>query len=187
MVDTWATVGSLRADRQERASLRRRRHRRRARAAAGQPDHHRGQLLHRRALRGGRGRGLSARAPCFSMGVFLSGSTKIVDRTTGEIFRGKGAALLRRRPRHHARQALPGRHARPVALLRRDRQARRCTDPREDEHQRAPCATDPERDHDQRRTGTRSALRTRLRAGSDPLSFGHPPKRAARWMSSRMR
>ena len=40
----------LRADRQERAPLRRRRHRRRARAAAGQPDHHRGQLLHRRAL-----------------------------------------------------------------------------------------------------------------------------------------
>ena len=50
MVDTWATVGSLRADRQERAPVGRRRHRRRARAAAGQPDHHRGQLLHRRAL-----------------------------------------------------------------------------------------------------------------------------------------
>ncbi len=46
----------LRADRQERAPVGRRRHRRRARAAAGQPDHHRGQLLHRRALRGGRRR-----------------------------------------------------------------------------------------------------------------------------------
>ena len=44
----------LRADRQERAPLGRRRHRRRARAAAGQPDHHRGQLLHRRAVRGRR-------------------------------------------------------------------------------------------------------------------------------------
>ena len=56
MVDTWATVGLMRADRQERASLRRRRHRRRARAAAGEPGDHRGQLLHRRPRRGGRGR-----------------------------------------------------------------------------------------------------------------------------------
>ena len=56
MVDTWATVGLLRADRQERASLRRRRHRRRARAAASEPGDHRGQLLHRRPRRGRRGR-----------------------------------------------------------------------------------------------------------------------------------
>ena len=46
----------VRADRQERAPVGRRRHRRRARAAAGQPDHHRGQLLHRRPLRGRRRR-----------------------------------------------------------------------------------------------------------------------------------
>ncbi len=46
----------LRPDRQERAPVRRRRHRRRARAAAGRPDHHRGQLLHRRPLRGRRRR-----------------------------------------------------------------------------------------------------------------------------------
>ncbi len=46
----------LRADRQERASFRRRRHRRRARTAAGQSDHHRGQLLHRRPLGGRRRR-----------------------------------------------------------------------------------------------------------------------------------
>ena len=55
----------LRPDRPARAPLRRRRHRRRARAAAGGPDDHRGQLLHRRPLRGGRGlhrpRGLGAR------------------------------------------------------------------------------------------------------------------------------
>ena len=56
MVDTWATVGSLRADRQERAPVGRRRHRRRARAGAGRPHHHRGQLLHRRALRSRRRR-----------------------------------------------------------------------------------------------------------------------------------
>src|SRR6187455_2006339 len=41
MVDTWATV-LLRADRQERPSVRRRGHRRRAQAAAGQPHDHRG-------------------------------------------------------------------------------------------------------------------------------------------------
>lgn len=45
----------LRADRQERAPVGRRRHRRRAGADAGRPDHHRGQLLHRRPFRGGRG------------------------------------------------------------------------------------------------------------------------------------
>ena len=44
----------VRADRQERASVRRRRHRRRARTAAGEPHDHRGQLLHRRALGSGR-------------------------------------------------------------------------------------------------------------------------------------
>ena len=56
MVDTWVDRRLLRPDRQERASLRRRRHRRRARAAAGQSDHHRGRLLHRRPLRSRRGR-----------------------------------------------------------------------------------------------------------------------------------
>ena len=46
----------VRADRQERAPVGRRRHRRRAGTAAGQPHDHRGQLLHRRALGGGRRR-----------------------------------------------------------------------------------------------------------------------------------
>ena len=40
----------LRPDRQDAAPFRRRRHRRGAGAAAGQPDHHRGRLLHRRPL-----------------------------------------------------------------------------------------------------------------------------------------
>ena len=40
----------VRADRQERPLVGRCRHRRRLGAAAGQPHHHRGQLLHRRAL-----------------------------------------------------------------------------------------------------------------------------------------
>ncbi len=52
----------VRADRQERAPLGRRRHRRRARTAAGQPDHHRGQLLHRRPHRSGRRRDRRAKA-----------------------------------------------------------------------------------------------------------------------------
>ena len=54
--------GFLRADRQERAPVRRRGHRRRAGAGAGQSDHHRGRLLHRRALRGRRGRDRRRRA-----------------------------------------------------------------------------------------------------------------------------
>ena len=51
----------LRADRQERAPVRRRRHRRRAGAAAGGADHHRGRLLHRRPFGSGRRRGRGAR------------------------------------------------------------------------------------------------------------------------------
>jgi hypothetical protein len=45
MVDTWASGRFLRTDWQERASERRRGYRRCARAHAGQPHHHRGQLL----------------------------------------------------------------------------------------------------------------------------------------------
>ena len=56
MIDTWATVGSLRADRQELPYFRRRRYRRRAGAIAGGPGDHRGQLLRRRALGSGRRR-----------------------------------------------------------------------------------------------------------------------------------
>ena len=56
MVDTWVTVGSCAQIGKKCASLGRRRHRRRARAAAGEPDHHRGRLLHRRALGNRRGR-----------------------------------------------------------------------------------------------------------------------------------
>ena len=51
----------LRADRRQLPPVGRRRHRRRAGAAAGQSGDHRGRLLRRRALRGGRGRGGRAR------------------------------------------------------------------------------------------------------------------------------
>ena len=56
MVDTWATVGVLCPDRQKRAPERRRGHWRSARAHASRTHHHRRQLLHRCALRGGRRR-----------------------------------------------------------------------------------------------------------------------------------
>ena len=79
-----------------------------------------------------------------SMGVFISASTKIVDRATGEVHRRPGAALFGGGARHAARQAAAGRLARPVALLRRDRQARRRADPREDRHSTSCCGTDPE-------------------------------------------
>ena len=115
----------LRPDRQERAPLRRRRHRRRAGAAAGQPDHHRGRLLHRRPLGGGRGRDRAARARCCRWASILGASTKIIDRATGEVFTRRGAALFRWSCRAPCRQA-DGSPARPS--LRGHRQARRRPD-----------------------------------------------------------
>ena len=56
MVDTWATVGSCAQIGKNVHLSGGVGHRRRARAGAGQPDDHRGQLLHRRALRSGRRR-----------------------------------------------------------------------------------------------------------------------------------
>jgi 2,3,4,5-tetrahydropyridine-2-carboxylate N-succinyltransferase len=87
MIDTWSTVGSC-AQIGKRVHISGRRHRRRARAAAGRSGHHRGRLLHRRAL-GSRRRLSCARARCWRMGVFLGASTKIVDRETGETFIGE--------------------------------------------------------------------------------------------------
>ena len=87
MVDTWATVGSC-AEIGRNVHLRRRRHRRRARAAAGEPDHHRGQLF------------IGARSEIVegviveensvvSMGVFIGASTRIYDRASGQILYGQ--------------------------------------------------------------------------------------------------
>ena len=72
----------VRADRQERAPVRRRRHRRRARAAAGESDDHRGQLLHRRALGSRRRRDRRGELGGLGMGVFIGQSTQIYDRAT---------------------------------------------------------------------------------------------------------
>ena len=100
------------------------------------PDHHRGQLLHRRPRRSGRGRDRRRRLGAVD-GRLLGASTKIVDRATGEMFMGQRAALFGGGVGLAARQAAAQRRARPVALLRRHRQARRREDPRQDLDQRA--------------------------------------------------
>ena len=71
-----------------------------------------------------------------SMGVYLGASTKIVDRETGEVHAGRGAALFRGRLRHAAGQADAERPAGPEPLLRGHRQARRREDALQDQHQR---------------------------------------------------
>ena len=127
----------LRADRQELPHLGRRRHRRRARAAAGGPGDHRGQLLRRRALRGGRGRRRREGA-VLSMGVFIGASTKIVDRATGEVHHGRVPPYSVVVP-----GGLPDRsQGRPHPLLRRHRQARRREDALQDVASTNCCATE---------------------------------------------
>ena len=66
------------------------------------------------------------------MGVFIGQSTKIYDRATGEITYGRvpaGSVVVA--------GSLPSGEGRLPALLRRDREAGRREDAREDEHQRA--------------------------------------------------
>ena len=72
-----------------------------------------------------------------SMGVFISSTTKIVDRSTGEIFIGEVPAYSVVVPGLAAGQAFARRHARPVALLRRHRQAGGRADPLQDLDQRS--------------------------------------------------
>ena len=72
-----------------------------------------------------------------SMGVFLGASTKIVDRATGEMLPGRGAALFGGGAGHAAGQAAAERRAGPEPLLRGDRQAGRREDALQDLDQRA--------------------------------------------------
>ena len=72
-----------------------------------------------------------------AMGTFISSTTKIVNRDTGEIHHRPGAGLFGRRARLASRQAAARRQSRPQPLLRGDRQARRRADPRQDRDQRA--------------------------------------------------
>ena len=120
----------VRPDREERPPVRRRRHRRRARTHPGEPDHHRGQLLHRRAFRGRRGRDrrrgfrdLDGRLP-------RPEHEDLQPRDRRDLLRPHPAGLGRRvgQPALRRRQVQP--------LLRRDREAGRRDDALEDQHQR---------------------------------------------------
>ena len=66
-----------------------------------------------------------------SMGVFIGQSTKIYDRATGEVSYGRvpaGSVVVSRQPAGGRRQVQP--------VLRGHRQAGRCQDARQDQHQR---------------------------------------------------
>ena len=71
-----------------------------------------------------------------SMGVFIGASTKIVDRDSGEVFQGEVPPYAVVVP-----GSMPGKpradgEAEPEPVLRRDRQARRRKDTRQNQHQR---------------------------------------------------
>ncbi len=67
-----------------------------------------------------------------SMGVFLGASTKIVERATGKVHRGRVPTLFRRRPRLVSRRA-----RRALSFLRRHRQDGRREDTLQNFDQRA--------------------------------------------------
>ncbi len=70
-----------------------------------------------------------------SMGTFISASTKIVDRTTGEVHLGFVPPYSVVVSGNLPGKPLPDRLARSFPLLRRDRENRRCPDPFQDLHQ----------------------------------------------------
>ena len=78
-----------------------------------------------------------------SMGVYLGASTKIVDRATGEVhIAAKCRPYAVVVPGSLARQAAARWLARPLALLRSDRENRRCADPLQDRDQRSAARLD---------------------------------------------
>ena len=84
MVDTWATVGLVRADRRQRAPLRRGRHRRRARAAAGRAGHRRGRRASSAAAAWSRTGPRVGRGAVLGAGLILTGTIPVIDAETGE-------------------------------------------------------------------------------------------------------
>ena len=109
----------VRADRPQRPPVGRRRHRRRAGAAAGESDDHRGQLLHRRALRGRRGRDRRGELGARHGRVHRPEHEDLRSRDRRGQLRPRAVRVGRRR-----RQPAVG-HRRLPALLRGDRQAGR--------------------------------------------------------------
>ena len=118
MVDTWATVGSCAQIGKQRPYLRRRRDRRGARAVAGGTGDHRGRCFVGARSEVAEGVILE-QGSVLSMGVFLGASTKIVDRSTGEVHYGRVPAYSVVVP-----GTLPAKDGGAVAGLRGDRQAR---------------------------------------------------------------
>ena len=121
MIDTWATVGSC-------AQIGKNVHLSGGAGIGGvleplqaEPGDHRGQLLHRRPRRGGRGRDRRRRLGAVD-GRLSRPSTKIVDRATGEVHQGRVPPYSVVVSGAMPGKPLPGRSAGPVALLRRDRQ-----------------------------------------------------------------
>jgi hypothetical protein len=178
MVDTWATGGFVRPDRQERPPVGWRRHRRRARAAAGQPHDHRGQLLYRRAVGDCRRRDRRAHS-VISMGVFIGRARRSTTGDGGDPLwpRALGLGGGAGQPAVGGRQVL--------ACLCRDREARGRSDARQDLDQRAPARPDGRRPTNRRSTreaahrlpfgdaddaGCMALLGARLAAAGSPAS-----------------
>ena len=130
MVDTWATVGSCAQIGKHCHISGGAGHRRRAGADAGRAHHHRGQLLHRRARRSGRRRDRGRRQRAVD-GRLSRPRPRSSTARRGEVLYG-------RVPPYSVvvSGTLPAANGKPVALLRRDRQARRREDPRQDLDQR---------------------------------------------------
>ncbi len=141
MVDTWVTVGSCAQIGRQRASLGRGRDRRGAGADAGGADDHRGWLLRRRALGGGRGLHRAR-----GVGAGDGGLHRAVDEDRrpgdGRDLLRRGAALFGGGGGESAGQAAAGRRAGAEPLLRGDRQAGGRADAVEDRRSTSCCATD---------------------------------------------
>ncbi len=101
-----------------------------------------------------------------SMGVFISASTKIVDRATGKVHVGYVPPLFGGRIRLPARQEPARRLAGPLALLRGDRENGRRADPGQDRHQRAAEGVTAHRDSGCRRLPSHHRRRRRRATGA---------------------
>ena len=131
----------LRAGGRQLPYLRRRRAGRRAGAAPGRAGDRRGQLLHRRAQRGGGGRGRRRGRGARHGRLHLRDHEDRGPRHRRDAYR-PGAALCRRRAGKPAGPAPARRPAGAEPLLRRHRQDGGCADPAPRRRSTSCCATD---------------------------------------------